>query len=55
VNKEGINIGEEENMCCYCIEIKMGVGIIGVMQILTALMNVSLASSGWYWAYYTEN
>jgi hypothetical protein len=42
-------------MCCYCVEIKVGVAIIGILQVLTALSNLSMASSGFYWRGYGYN
>ena len=43
INRDGINIGEDQSMCCFCIEIKMGVFIIGIICCLFALSNTALA------------
>ena len=49
VNKEGINIGDEDGMCCQCIEIKMGVAIIAVLSIVSTVGNISWAASLFNW------
>ena len=32
----GLQTGEDPNMCCGCIEIKLGVTIIGVLTVVYA-------------------
>ena len=37
IHKEGIDIGEEESKCCFVVDIKAGVFIIGCIVILNAV------------------
>ena len=52
INREGINIGEADNMCCFIVEIKIGIIIIGCICICMALANIGLATQRW--TYYNE-
>ena len=49
VNKEGINIGDADGMCCQCIEIKLGVVIIAVLSIVSTVGNIGWACSLFNW------
>ena len=51
LDQDGLNIGEADGMCCYCIDMNLGMIIIGIYNCLVAVSNLSLSSSGYYWAY----
>ena len=40
LNKDGLHVGENANACCYCIEINIGVMIIGVLIIISAAIDL---------------
>ena len=52
VNREGIDINEDAGMCCWVIDIKIGIILIGIICICGALGNLASATGSMY--YYTE-
>ena len=40
LNKNGLQVGENANSCCGCIEINAGVMIIGVLVMVAAFFQV---------------
>ena len=50
LNKNGLQVGENSNSCCLCIEINAGVMIIGILVIVAAFLDVFnlITDSGQY-------
>ena len=50
LNKNGLQVGENSNSCCLCIEINAGVMIIGILVIVAAFLDVfNLITDSGHW------
>ena len=50
LNRDGLDIGDAEGMCCQCVEIKLGVTIIAAISLICTIVNISWACSMFnYW------